>query len=891
LLSASAIHQWYLPGISVPLMASGIVLVFAAVNLIGVRWATRVAVPIACASALLAAGSTLIPVLAGNVDWHAASSFHLNTPFHGFFGVVTSAMAGLYLIGFAAPAFEAAACHVGETRDWERNVPRAMFASAGMATLFFIAIPVVWLGAIGTGGLGGDLTATLGPTFAPLLGTAAKTAAIWFLVLNMFHGTLQPLAGASRTLAQLSEDGLLPRILAKRSRLDVPAVATLLTAAMAIAFLLAGDPTWMIAGANLCYLIAIGLPSIAVWILRRNAPDLVRPWRAPRGTIVLGVGAATAWAIATVFGFSQFGLPTVLFSLALAYSGSVLYAWRTHSDRRRSGEPTLVRSLHVKLTGAMLAVIALDGAGYLLAVTRVDGANPELIVVLKDIFVLVTLLTISVGLVLPGMISHAVGQVAEGARRLAAGTVHELTTAMEALADGRLDAAHAEIDVQHLDVRARDEIGAMADSFNDMQAEVARAAVALDVAREALRRDRSQLAIARDQAVETSRLKSAFVANMSHEIRSPMNGVLGMNGLLLDTALDDEQRAFAVAVSRSGEALLAIIDDILDFSKIEAGRVDLERVAFGMPDIADQAAGMFAAQASSKGITLDLDVAADLPGLLGDPTRTRQILVNLVANAVKFTSAGRIAIRVRAEDPVSETVLVRVEVADSGIGIDGPAAAKLFEPFTQADASTTRKYGGTGLGLAISKQLVEMMGGRIGVDSRLGHGSTFWFEVRFDVTDPVEPAVPAAPEIAPAPPRPARAELAPGAPVILVAEDSPVNQIVAVRMLEQCGYRSELAVDGRSAVEAFGLRPYAAVLMDCQMPELDGYAATAEIRRAEAGLAHIPIIAMTANALTGDREKCLAAGMDDYLSKPVRREALASVLERWVPAPAPAPAS
>jgi signal transduction histidine kinase/HPt (histidine-containing phosphotransfer) domain-containing protein len=882
ILSASALHQWYLPGIAVPLLATCIVLLFAAINLIGVQWATRVAIPIACGSALLALLSTLIPVLTGNVDWQAAGSFHLETPFDGVFGALTSAMAGLYLIGFAAPAFEAASCHVGETRNWIRNVPRAMFASAGMATIYFLAIPVIWLGVIGPTGLGGDLTQTLGPTFAPLFGTAAHTAAIWFLVLNMFHGTLQPLCGASRTLAQLSEDGLLPRMVARRSRFDVPWVATLLTAAMSIAFLLAGDPTWMIAGANLCYLIAIGLPSIAVLILRRNAPDRERPWRAPRGTIVLGVMAASAWGVSALLGFSQFGLPTALFSLALAYSGSVLYAWRSFSDHRRKGEPTRVRSLHVKLTGAMLAVVALDGAGYLLAVSSAnDGTNAELIVVLEDIFVLVALLTISVGLILPGMISHTVGQVAEGARRLATGTIGELTNAMVALADGRLEAAHARIDVTPLDVRSRDEIQDMATSFNEMQAEVARAAGALDVARESLRRDRAQLAIARDEAVDASNMKSAFLANISHEIRTPMNGVIGMNDLLLDTPLDDRQRECAVAVSRSGEALLAIIDDILDFSKMGADKLVLDHIGFDLRSTVQQASAMFVAQAGDKGIGLVVEVGDDLPRVVGDSMRMRQVLGNLVSNAVKFTADGQVTIRVNARLDGRDTARVRCEVADTGIGIQDADAARLFGPFTQGDASTTRKYGGTGLGLAIAKKLVEMMGGQIGVESAPDRGCRFWFEVSLAVQDADGPGAAVATTSRRSPQRGAILDLPVDAPLILVADDSPVNQAVAVQLLERCGFRSHLAGDGRKALQALERREYAAVLMDCQMPELDGYAATVEIRRREIGRRRTPIIAMTANALDGDREKCLAAGMDDFLAKPVRRDELAAALDRW----------
>src|SRR5205823_7183328 len=264
--------------------------------------------------------SVIVPVLTGHVDWHQASSFHLQSPFAGLFGGLTSAMAGLYLIGFAAPAFEAASCHVGETIDPERNVPRAMYASAWMATLYFLVLPVVWLGVLGPTAISGEssvLAHALGPTFAPVFGSAAKAAAIWFMVLNMFHGTLTPLTGAARTLSQLSEDGLLPRILARRSRTDAPWVASVLTAGMATLFLLGGDPVWVIAAANFTYLIGIALPSVAVWLLRRNEPDRARLYRAPRGTIVLGVVAAGVWLLTTVVGLGQVWLPAVLVALTM----------------------------------------------------------------------------------------------------------------------------------------------------------------------------------------------------------------------------------------------------------------------------------------------------------------------------------------------------------------------------------------------------------------------------------------------------------------------------------------------------------------------------------------------------------------------------------------------
>ncbi len=494
LISAAALQSWLLPGVPITLLAVAIVLIFTVVTLSGIRRVTTIAVVIAAGAAGLAFASVAIPVLTGGVDWQTATSYSLKSPFSGVFGSVTSAMAGLYLIGFAAPAFEAAGCHVGETIDPVRNVPRAFYASAAMAVLFFVALPVVWLGVIGPGGLEGDLVATLGPTFAPLAGGAARAAVVGLIVLNMFTGTLQPLAGAARTLSQLSDDGLLPLVLGRRSRRDVPWVATLLTAAMAVIFLLMGDPTWLIAAANLTYLLGIAMPSVAVWLLRRHSPHLPRPYRAPRGTVVLGLLAASVWGVSAVLGFEQFGLPTVVFGVGLAYSGATLYALRCWQDRRAAGGRRLVGSLQSKLTGAMLLVLTLDSAGYLLAVRYVDHSrDPAVNAVLADIFVAVALVTISVALVLPGLISHAATQVAAAARGLAKGSLADLTWAMENLAAGDLDSARLPLPVTPVVVYSSGELADMAESFNIMQVEVGRATLALEGARSELKGSRGRL--------------------------------------------------------------------------------------------------------------------------------------------------------------------------------------------------------------------------------------------------------------------------------------------------------------------------------------------------------------------------------------------------------------
>lgn len=385
----------------------------------------------------------------------------------------------------------------------------------------------------------------------------------------------------------------------------------------------------------------------------------------------------------------------------------------------------------------------------------------------------------------------------------------------------------------------------------------------------------AELIQAREESEQANRAKSDFLAMMSHELRTPMNGVLGMLQLLETTSLNDEQTEYAALATESTEHLLKVINDILDFSRIERGALELEAIPFNLLELLQSSVQVFQHSAHQRGLQLLLETQTGLEQLevSGDPTRIRQILVNLIGNALKFTEEGHIRVETHWQKLDDQVLWFTCAVHDSGIGIGSERLERMFDAFQQADTSISRRYGGTGLGLPIARTLAERMGGTLRAESQLGEGSVFTLEIPLPFR-----------EYAGQTPNSENQALTSGdGQAVLLVEDNPVNQTVIEAMLRSLGYQVSLVGDGQQALQSFADHDYAAILMDCRLPLMDGYEATRQIRQQAKGR-NVPIIALTANALQGDREACLTAGMNDYLAKPFKRADLQRILQRWLPA-------
>jgi signal transduction histidine kinase/CheY-like chemotaxis protein len=879
---AAMIGPAYLPDAPQWALACAILAVLTTLALSGLRIVRFVAVLAALAVLGLAGASVLLPLRAGAFSAVSLVQMPLSLPFTGSFGAATAIMSSLFLVGYAAPCMEAALTYTGLARRPGRDAKWALLVILLIGGGFFIALPVIWYGVLGPAALAAPLEHSLSPLFTGLPGLVGRLGALALITLCWVQTSIHGLCGAPLTVAQLADDGMAPRIFSRRSKQEVPVAATLLTSFVAGCLVLINDTTWLQGAANFAYLIGIFLPSLAVLLLRRDQPDAERPFRAARGFVSLGLCAGVAWLLAAVLGAQQFGLPIIVFGLAMAYSGAGVFALRKLEDRRRAGGRGLGRTLYLDVMVILLIVLILDGAGYIVALSRFGHEDAARTAELTDIFVAVALLSLGVSVVLPGRIAYATEQVGDAARRLAFSTLRDFSAALDALGRGDLEDARMKAQITPLPESSGIELGELARSFNVMQAQLQHAANGLENARTGLMRARdeltatnaqlldqiheqerltAELVIARDSAKAGERSKTEFLAMMSHELRTPLNGVIGLIGLLLDGNLDAQSRHYAKMMREAGDHLLDLINDLLDLTRMEAGKIHFEESDFELEAVVQAALDLVAPRAQAKSLELGAFVSPDIPRrLTGDPGRLRQVMINLLGNAVKFTAAGNVVLEVQVLTVQDGEVRLGFSVADTGIGIAAQDIPHLFEVFSQLDHSTSRRFGGTGLGLAISQRIVSGMGGTISVESTLGEGSIFRFEVSMKIAPPQMNA----PEGAP--PGPGSARLHDERILVLHAGDGGGSLLA--RQIESRGGKVQRAASTAAALALLRAEkaPFHAILVDQGLPDAGAEKFAAQVRS-------LPRLAGVRLVLAGSTEfapeKPGASHFDARLLKPV----------------------
>lgn len=769
-----ALKQSYIPDLPLHEAAGTMIVLMTLISLLGLQIVSRIAVILAICALIVTFLTISVPIFFGTINWTQAFTFEMKIPFPGWFGVLTSVMAGLYLIGWVAPIFELSSCFVGYMDDKRKNVTRALIASALINGVSFIILPIIWLGVMGPEALNSHLTiAELSKVFNGLNAQLALLLTVAFFVLNSLSTSLAPISSSSLTLAQLADDGFIPRIFSKRLKNDVPWVATLLTGIVALSNVVMGDPIWLVAAANFDYIIFLAVASIAVYII--STVDYKTTKIGPISdafAVYIGLLAAGIWIITTIFGFQQFGITRVIIGIAFAYAGALFLVARILIDRAQKGLPLIRSSLQMKLTGTMIFVLLFDSIGYLIAVQTVIAhqAGSALIAILEDIFVLVALVTISVGLIIPGMIVTSAVNISKAAKALAEGTLKDFSNAMMALGNGQLERAVANININFIPAYSSDEVGMMSESFNLLQAEIARSANGLQGAREKLMLARqelieinkglenrveertreithaneklqnalNELTMAKDRLVETEKLASLgeLVAGFAHEVNTP----IGISITAISQLHEDIQNAIIASQNKElapdklnkflllceeYENLITInlkraASLISSFKEISADQVTEAKREFSPKKYFNEIIQSLSPTLKRTKIKVEIVCPEDLV-IVSYPGVFFQIItifvMNSLAHAFKPGEEGKIIISMRQDN--KKSILT---YSDNGQGIAPENLKKIFEPFF----TTRRGSGNIGLGLHIAyNRVIQFLNGTMEVKSTLGEGTSF----------------------------------------------------------------------------------------------------------------------------------------------------------------------